>query len=161
MSTVQRSQQLCRLLRGMQDQWRATQSLYFVEGQAQTLAQNLCTSFCADSPGRRLLQTLMTTHLPFSHRHHLLAPTQRMFTFVHPNRAPAIDNNRYKRAVWQRPREAGSGLLHGFAGWVAGRCGRPATLPAIWHKYCRIPCCTICLPECVFWVPAYSPTAAS
>lgn len=54
--------------------------------------------------------------LPPPCRHCLLAPTQEMFTFQHPNYDAPIDNNRYKHVIFQRPADAGSAIMHGFAG---------------------------------------------
>lgn len=46
-----------------------------------------------------------------------MAPTQPVFTFEHPNWSDPIDNNRAIRLVYDRPAEAGSAALHGFAGY--------------------------------------------
>jgi protein arginine N-methyltransferase 5 len=49
-------------------------------------------------------------------RHYMLAPTQVVFTFVHPNSQDPIDNTRYKRFTFSRPASSGSAIMHGFAG---------------------------------------------
>eukprot|EP00200_Dunaliella_tertiolecta_P003160 CAMPEP_0202343186 /NCGR_PEP_ID=MMETSP1126-20121109/3419_1 /ASSEMBLY_ACC=CAM_ASM_000457 /TAXON_ID=3047 /ORGANISM="Dunaliella tertiolecta, Strain CCMP1320" /LENGTH=662 /DNA_ID=CAMNT_0048934227 /DNA_START=1282 /DNA_END=3267 /DNA_ORIENTATION=- len=58
-----------------------------------------------------------TPYVAKFHRHYVLAPTQEMFSFSHPNRATPIDNNRHKRVVYTRPVELGSAIMHGFAGY--------------------------------------------
>ena len=50
-------------------------------------------------------------------RHYLLAPTQPLFTFVHPNTERPIDNARYGSLVFERDPAAGGAMLHGFAGY--------------------------------------------
>ncbi|XP_010526290.1 PREDICTED: protein arginine N-methyltransferase 1.5 [Tarenaya hassleriana] len=46
-----------------------------------------------------------------------LAPTQPVFTFTHPNFSTKGDNQRYKKLQFKIPSEAGSALVHGFAGY--------------------------------------------
>jgi hypothetical protein len=59
-------------------------------------------------------------------RHHLLSTTQEMFTFRHPNNDKPIDNNRYKRVLFERHPHDGSAILHGLAGWVCMSDAVPA-----------------------------------
>lgn len=62
------------------------------------------------------------------HRHHLLAPTQPVFTFEHPNWSDPIDNARYARLVFERPADAGGAALHGFAGYFECSLYKDVTL---------------------------------
>ncbi len=58
-----------------------------------------------------------STPLARASRHCLLAPTQPVFTFDHPNWSDPIDNSRYIRLWYERPAEDGAAALHGFAGY--------------------------------------------
>ena len=62
------------------------------------------------------------------HRHYLLAPTQPVFTFEHPNWSDPIDNARYARLVFERPADAGGAALHGFAGYFECSLYKDVTL---------------------------------
>ncbi|KAH9303190.1 hypothetical protein KI387_014773, partial [Taxus chinensis] len=46
-----------------------------------------------------------------------LAPSQPVFTFIHPNFSPRRDNRRYKKLLFELPADTGSVLVHGFAGY--------------------------------------------
>ncbi len=61
-------------------------------------------------------------------RHCLLAPTQPVFTFNHPNRQEPIDNSRYIRLSFPRDPSAGSAALHGFAGYFECQLYKHVTL---------------------------------
>ena len=50
----------------------------------------------------------------------VLAPPERVFTFVHPNRDPVIDNSRY--AVCRFEPYSADSTMHGFAGTSTRRC---------------------------------------
>ncbi|KAL0739266.1 hypothetical protein Bca4012_015476 [Brassica carinata] len=46
-----------------------------------------------------------------------LAPSQSVFTFTHPNFSAKANNQRYKKLNFNLPSDAGSALVHGFAGY--------------------------------------------
>ncbi|EFH43573.1 Skb1 methyltransferase family protein [Arabidopsis lyrata subsp. lyrata] len=46
-----------------------------------------------------------------------LAPSQSVFTFTHPNFSTKANNQRYKKLQFNLPSDAGSALVHGFAGY--------------------------------------------
>ncbi|RZC92028.1 hypothetical protein C5167_027918 [Papaver somniferum] len=46
-----------------------------------------------------------------------LAPSQPVFTFTHPNHSAEINNQRYKKLRFEIPRDTGSAMVHGFAGY--------------------------------------------
>ncbi|KAL0679908.1 hypothetical protein Bca4012_007889 [Brassica carinata] len=46
-----------------------------------------------------------------------LAPSQPVFTFAHPNFSTKANNQRYKKLRFNLPSDAGSALVHGFAGY--------------------------------------------
>ncbi|KAL0726587.1 hypothetical protein Bca4012_022680 [Brassica carinata] len=46
-----------------------------------------------------------------------LAPSQSVFTFTHPNFSTKANNQRYKKLRFNLPSDAGSALVHGFAGY--------------------------------------------
>jgi protein arginine N-methyltransferase 5 len=46
-----------------------------------------------------------------------LAPSQSVFTFTHPNFSTKVNNQRYKKLQFSLPSDAGSALVHGFAGY--------------------------------------------
>ncbi|KAH0871484.1 hypothetical protein HID58_078506 [Brassica napus] len=46
-----------------------------------------------------------------------LAPSQSVFTFTHPNFSTKANNQRYKKLQFNLPSDAGSSLVHGFAGY--------------------------------------------
>ncbi|XP_078443780.1 SHK1 binding protein 1 [Wolffia australiana] len=57
-----------------------------------------------------------TAYVVKVHRVARLAPTQAVFTFVHPNRLNS-SNDRYKKLSFEIPAETGSAMVHGFAGY--------------------------------------------
>ncbi|PNW85217.1 hypothetical protein CHLRE_03g176550v5 [Chlamydomonas reinhardtii] len=63
------------------------------------------------------LEHFETPYVVRLHRHYLLAPTQPLFTFVHPNTDAPIDNSRYDSLVFSRDPADGAAVLHGFAGY--------------------------------------------
>ncbi|GIL73292.1 hypothetical protein Vretimale_4879 [Volvox reticuliferus] len=63
------------------------------------------------------LEHFETPYVVRLHRHHLLAPTQPLFTFSHPNNDAPIDNSRYATVNFHRDPAAGAAVLHGFAGY--------------------------------------------
>ncbi|XVF10521.1 hypothetical protein REPUB_Repub07fG0190200 [Reevesia pubescens] len=46
-----------------------------------------------------------------------LAPSQSVFTFNHPDYSPKKSNQRYKKLQFVIPRDTGSAMVHGFAGY--------------------------------------------
>ncbi|EFJ52078.1 hypothetical protein VOLCADRAFT_56541, partial [Volvox carteri f. nagariensis] len=63
------------------------------------------------------LEHFETPYVVRLHRHHLLAATQPLFTFSHPNNDTPIDNSRYATVTFVRDPAAGAAVLHGFAGY--------------------------------------------
>ncbi|GLC44329.1 hypothetical protein PLESTB_000481500 [Pleodorina starrii] len=63
------------------------------------------------------LEHFETPYVVRLHRHHLLAATQPLFTFSHPNPSEPIDNSRYASVTFTRDPAAGAAVLHGFAGY--------------------------------------------
>ena len=63
-----------------------------------------------------------TPYVVKMHRATPLAATQDVFTFVHPNADPVIDNTRYARLVFDRTGRPAA-LCHGFAGYFDSQVG--------------------------------------
>ena len=78
------------------------------------------------------LEHAETPYVVKLHRFTPLAPTQRCFTFEHPNQAqPPIDNSRSIDLTFERA-DAPSALCHGFAGYFdACLCAVPPGSPRI------------------------------
>jgi protein arginine N-methyltransferase 5 len=60
------------------------------------------------------LKHFETAYVVKPHNVNQLAQAQECFTFVHPNKAERIDNNRYKKFVFKVTE---SSTLHGFVGY--------------------------------------------
>ncbi|KAG2500070.1 hypothetical protein HYH03_002347 [Edaphochlamys debaryana] len=84
------------------------------------------TSFLAPATSHKLhhdvksykdLEHFETPYVVRLHRHHLISPTQPLFTFVHPNTDAPIDNSRYASLTFTRDPAAGGAVLHGLAGY--------------------------------------------
>ncbi|XP_071737341.1 protein arginine N-methyltransferase 1.5-like [Rutidosis leptorrhynchoides] len=58
-----------------------------------------------------------TAYVVKLHRLAKLSPSQSVFTFTHPNYSPNKSNQRYKKLRFEIPRETGSFIVHGFAGY--------------------------------------------
>ncbi|KAJ8758723.1 hypothetical protein K2173_000444 [Erythroxylum novogranatense] len=46
-----------------------------------------------------------------------LASSQPVFTFTHPNYSSKINNERYRKLIFEIPGDTGSAMVHGFAGY--------------------------------------------
>lgn len=58
-----------------------------------------------------------TAYVVKLHRIARLSPSQPVFTFTHPNHSNEKSNQRYKKMSFEIPSDAGSALVHGFAGY--------------------------------------------
>uniref|UniRef100_A0A0D9VC33 Protein arginine N-methyltransferase n=1 Tax=Leersia perrieri TaxID=77586 RepID=A0A0D9VC33_9ORYZ len=58
-----------------------------------------------------------TAYVVKLHRVARLAPTQKVFTFDHPNTSSNPSNQRYTKLQFEIPEDTGSCLVHGFAGY--------------------------------------------
>ncbi|XP_071730514.1 protein arginine N-methyltransferase 1.5-like [Rutidosis leptorrhynchoides] len=58
-----------------------------------------------------------TAYVVKLHRLAKLSPTQSVFNFTHPNYSPNKSNQRYKKLRFEIPKETGSTIVHGFAGY--------------------------------------------
>ncbi|XP_020527079.1 protein arginine N-methyltransferase 5 isoform X2 [Amborella trichopoda] len=63
------------------------------------------------------MQHFETAYVVKLHRVARLAPSQPVFTFVHPNNSTEKGNQRYKKMLFEIPSDTGSTLVHGFAGY--------------------------------------------
>lgn len=62
------------------------------------------------------LEHFETPYVVKLHRFTALAETQPVFTFEHPNRAAAVENNRAARLCFDRTGRSAA-VCHGFAGY--------------------------------------------
>ncbi|KAM7490699.1 hypothetical protein LguiA_033620 [Lonicera macranthoides] len=58
-----------------------------------------------------------TAYVVKLHRVARLAPSQPVFTFTHPDYSVKKSNQRYKKLYFEIPRDTGSAMVHGFAGY--------------------------------------------
>ncbi|CAI9115602.1 OLC1v1016543C1 [Oldenlandia corymbosa var. corymbosa] len=58
-----------------------------------------------------------TAYVVKLHRVSRLAPSQPVFTFTHPDYSANKRNDRYKKLRFEIPRDTGSAMVHGFAGY--------------------------------------------
>ena len=79
------------------------------------LAPMTCAKLWNDAKAHGDLAHMETPYVVKLHRCALLAPPERVFTFVHPNRDPVIDNSRY--AVCRFEPYSADSTMHGFAGY--------------------------------------------
>ncbi|KAI5656709.1 hypothetical protein M9H77_25502 [Catharanthus roseus] len=58
-----------------------------------------------------------TAYVVKLHRIARLAPSQPVFTFIHPDFSTTKSNDRYKKLQFDMPSDTGSAMVHGFAGY--------------------------------------------
>ncbi|WOG82041.1 hypothetical protein DCAR_0101200 [Daucus carota subsp. sativus] len=71
----------------------------------------------ADIKSHKDLVHFETIYVVKIHRVARLAPSQPVFTFVHPEYSINNSNQRYKKLQFELPNDTGSALVHGFAGY--------------------------------------------
>jgi protein arginine N-methyltransferase 5 len=74
------------------------------------------------------LEHFETPYVVKFHRHTLLSDTLPVFQFDHPNWSSPVNNTRYARLQWPRPKEVGSAVVHGFAGYFECTLYKSVTL---------------------------------
>lgn len=84
-------------------------------------------------------------------RAHLLAPTQPVFIFEHPNTDSPIDNSRYGHLTFTRSESAGAAVIHGFAGYFESVLYKDVILST--HPPTHT-------PNMFSWFPIFFPLAA-
>lgn len=75
------------------------------------------TKLYNDVKSHKDLAHMETAYVVKLHKIARLAPTQPVFTFVHPEFSPNRSNQRYAKLRFEIPRDTGSTLVHGFAGY--------------------------------------------
>merc|ERR1719277_1690822 len=99
---------------------------------------------CKDS-GKVPEAPFETPYVVRLHNVNILAPSQPLFTFSHPNRAEVIDNSRYGILDFKIPVDS---LLHGFAGYFDCQLYKDVTLSIVPETHS---------PGMFSWFPLYFP----